>query len=256
MPRRRHTPAATTVIDVDEAGFGREVIDRSHTQPVVVDFWAGWCGPCRALGPVLEAAAERREGQVVLAKVDTDANPAVAERFGVQGIPAVKAFRDGQVVDEFVGVRGPAEVERFFDGLIPSDADRLIAAGDEDSLRAALTLEPGRMDATLALARRLVARGSGAEALALLEAAGPGDFQAEGLAARLRLADRAPLAPALAALDSDQVVRGLNLLLEAVAGGGPDQDDVRRIIVGELDRIGADDPLARDVRRRLAAALY
>ncbi len=244
-----------TVIDVSEAEFEREVIDRSRTVPVVVDFWAGWCGPCRALGPVLEEVAGRREGDVVLAKVDTDANPAISERYGIQGIPAVKAFRDGRVVDEFVGVQARAVVERFFDDLVPSPADALVAAGDEESLRAALALEPGRADATLALARRLVGRGERDEALALLGAVA-GDFQAEGLAARLRLAGDDRLAPALGALDDDQVVRGLNLLLEAVPGAGEAQDDIRRVIVGELDRIGADDPLARDMRRRLAAALY
>ncbi len=244
-----------TVIDVSEAEFEREVIERSRTVPVVVDFWAGWCAPCRALGPVLEEVAGRREGDVVLAKVDTDANPAISERYGIQGIPAVKAFRDGRVVDEFVGVQARAVVERFFDDLVPSPADALVAAGDEESLRAALALEPARADATLALARRLVGRGARDEALALLEAV-VGDFQADGLAARLRLAGEDRLAPALAALDDDQVVRGLNLLLEAVPDAGETQDDIRRVIVGELDRIGADDPLARDMRRRLAAALY
>ncbi|HEU0316184.1 MAG TPA: tetratricopeptide repeat protein, partial [Solirubrobacteraceae bacterium] len=206
-------------------------------------------------GPVLEEVAGRREGDVVLAKVDTDANPAISARYGIQGIPAVKAFRDGRVVDEFVGVQARAVVERFFDDLVPSPADALVAAGDEDSLRAALALEPGRADATLALARRLVGRGDHDEALSLLGAV-VGDFQADGLAARLRLAGDDRLAPALAALGDDQVVRGLNLLLEAVPHAGETQDDIRRVIVGELDRLGADDPLARDMRRRLAAALY
>jgi putative thioredoxin len=246
-----------TVIDVNEAGFERDVIEQSQTLAVVVDFWAGWCGPCRALGPVLEEAVEKREGQVVLAKVDTDANPEIARRFGIQGIPAVKAFRNGEVVDEFVGVQARAQIERFLDGLIPSAADELVAAGDEESLRQALTLDPGRADTRLALARLLVGRGERDEALAVLEPV-VGDFQADGLAARLRRAGDERLAPALAALDDNQVVRALNLLLETLpsVAAGEDQDDIRRIIVGELDRIGSDDPLARDVRRRLAAALY
>jgi putative thioredoxin len=244
---------AMTTIDVNEARFERDVIERSRTEPVVVDFWAAWCAPCRALGPVLEEVADRRE--MVLAKVDTDANPGISQRYGIQGIPAVKAFVGGEVVDEFVGVQGRAAVERFFDGLIPSEADALVAAGDEESLRAALSLEPKRADAALALARLLVARGERDEALLLLEDA-VGNFQAEGLAARLRLADDARVAEALALLDSSEVVRALNLLLELVPHAGDAQDDVRRIIVGELDRIGVDEPLARDMRRRLASALY
>jgi putative thioredoxin len=136
-------------IDVNEANFEREVIERSATLPVVVDFWAEWCGPCRALGPILERAAESRAGDVVLAKLDTDANPELARRFSIRGIPAVKAFREGIVVDEFVGVQPPPSVERFFDRLVPSEAERLVAAGDEASLRRALELEPGRADAAL-----------------------------------------------------------------------------------------------------------
>jgi putative thioredoxin len=246
-----------TVIDVDEAGFQTEVLDRSHQVPVVVDFWAEWCGPCRQLGPVLEKAADAREGQVVLAKLDTDANQAIAQEYGIQGIPAVKAFRDGRVVAEFVGAQPPAAVEQFFDGLVPSEADALVGAGDEESLRRALELEPNNREAQVALAGLLHRRGEGAQARELLRNV-TGDFQAEGLAARIDLEqDGEPdVGEALAALDAGDTERAIDLLLEALPQAGERKEDVRRLIVAILDRLGVEHPVARESRRRLAAALY
>jgi putative thioredoxin len=116
-------------MDVTEATFESDVVERSAEVPVVVDFWADWCGPCKMLGPVLEREAEERSGKLELAKVDVDANPRLADRFGIRGIPAVKAFRNGHVVDEFVGVRSPQGVADFLDGLLaPSEASELVAA--------------------------------------------------------------------------------------------------------------------------------
>jgi putative thioredoxin len=245
------------VIDVTEQDFEQEVVERSKTTPVVVDFWAEWCGPCRMLGPVLERAAEARDGQVVLAKVDTDANPGISRAFGIQGIPAVKAFKDGLVVDEFVGVQQPVQVERFFDRLVPSEADALVAAGDEASLRRALELEPARTDAKVALAEQLYRRGDRDEAQALLQNVA-GHFGAEGLAARMRLEDQdaIDLGEAFASLDAGDRERALELLIGAIPNANGYKDDVRRVVVAILDALGVDDPLARDARRRLATALY
>ena len=245
------------VIDVTEQDFEREVIERSRTTPVVVDFWAEWCGPCRMLGPILEREAEARDGQVVLAKLDTDANPNIARAFQIQGIPAVKAFKDGKVVDEFVGAQPPANVERFFDGLVPSEADALVASGDEASLRRALELEPHRTDAAVALAEQLHRRGEREEAARLLENVA-GHFGGEGLAARIRLEDQdaVDLDEAFRALDAGDTERALELLIDAIPSADGHKDDVRRVVVAILDRLGVDNELARDARRRLAAALY
>ncbi len=245
------------VVDVAESDFQSAVLERSRSVAVVVDFWAQWCAPCRALGPALEAAAAAREGKVVLAKVDVDANPGLARAFRVQGIPAVKAFKDGRVVDEFTGALPPAAVEQFFDHLLPSEADALVASGDEAALRRALELEPRRADAALALARILHARGDDDAALELLADAA-GSFAAAGLAARIRLerSGTPDVRAALTALDSGDRARALEELLAALPNADGAREDLRQLIVGILDELGVEDPLARSYRRRLASALY
>jgi putative thioredoxin len=205
---------------------------------------------------------------VVLAKVDTDANQALAARYGIQGIPAVKAFRDGEIVDEFVGAVPPAQVEAFFDGLAPSRADELLAAGDELSLREAHELEPRRADIAVALAKARLARGAEAEALEAVEGF-PDDFGAAGIAARVQLAVAGVAPEAWTALDGGDRAAALDALIEALAapsgdgadGGGaaldPDtrRDLIRRAAIGILADLDPGDPTARDYRRKLSAAL-
>jgi putative thioredoxin len=245
-------------MDVTDETFQTAVIERSRTVPVVVDFWAEWCGPCRQLGPVIERAVAASEGKVELAKVDVDANPNVARTYQIQSIPAVKAFRDGQVVAEFVGAQPPTAVNGFLDSLLPSEADELIARGDEESLRRAAELEPSRAEAAVPLARLLLSRGDDDGALALVREV-PGNFAADGIAARIGLARGNPgddVTDAFRALDEGDHERALDLLIGALASADGARDDIRRVVVGVLDELGVDSPLARDARRRLATALY
>jgi putative thioredoxin len=241
------------IFDVDEAQFEQRVLERSSSVPVVVDFWADWCAPCKQLTPALERAASARSGRVELAKLDVDANQRLATAFRIQGIPAVKAFRDGRVAAEFTGAIPPAEVERFFDSLLPSEADELVDGGDEAALRKALELDPGHAVARRELGRMLLRRGEAEEAIQLLEGA-RGDFVADGLAARARLNGEEDLAAAFEAWDAGDASGALERLQDAL----PDperQDLIRRVMVAIFTELGADHPLAREHRRRLSASL-
>jgi putative thioredoxin len=255
------TQPGSTIYDVGDADFQQRVLDRSHEVPVVVDFWADWCGPCKQLTPALERAATARGGKVELAKVDVDQNRGLQSAFRIQGIPAVKAFKDGRVAAEFTGALPPAEVERFFDALVPSEADELAGSGEEGDLRRALELDPSHPTARRQLGKLLLRRGDTDEAAQLLEGAS-GDFVADGLRARLELARDAdesdPVVAALGAWDGGDHATALERLQEAFAAETDParRDLIRRVMVGIFTELGPDDPLAQEHRRRLSAALY
>ncbi|MCU0261100.1 MAG: tetratricopeptide repeat protein [Ilumatobacteraceae bacterium] len=232
-------------IDVTDATFEAEVIERSHQAAVVVDLWAEWCGPCRTLGPILERVTDATGGQVVLAKVDVDANPAISQAFRVQSIPAVYALKDGAVVDGFIGAQPEELVRQFVERLLPTEEEseiaRLVAAGDEASLRAALEIEPGNEDAIVALAELLVERGDGDAALALLERI-PETERTRKVAAAARLG----------ATPTDDHDATLTALLDRVK----DDDEARQQFVDILELMGPDDPRTAAYRRQLTARLF
>lgn len=253
-------------IDVDEREFESRVVEASRRTPVVVDFWAGWCQPCLILSPVLERLEREHTGQFVLAKVDVDRNPNLAMRFGVQGIPAVKAFRDGEVAWEFVGVQPEEVIRRFLGELLPSEADDLVAAARESSveeaegmLRGALEADPGHRDASVALARSLIERGEVEEPRKLL-AALPPDGEVRALAADLELrgaADDGTEVGRLAALASRGLTRdALEGCLRLIAEDGDQRDPARELMLRLFEMLGEGDPLTREFRPRLAAALF
>jgi putative thioredoxin len=235
-------------IDVTDATFPTEVVERSKQVPVVVDLWAEWCGPCKQLGPILEKVIDETDGKVVLAKVDVDANQQVAAAFQVQGIPAVFALRDGKIVDHFVGAQPESMVRQFVDGLVPSDEESqvasLVAAGDEASLRQALELAPGHEGAVLALAEVLVGRrddGDADEALALL--------------ARIPESDATRRVAALARIGVD-TKDDVTAELDGLLGQVKDDDAARQRYLDLLEIMGADDPRTAGYRKQLTSRLF
>ncbi len=236
-------------IDVTDATFQTEVVERSMQVPVVIDLWAEWCGPCRTLGPILESVVAETQGKVVLAKVDVDANPRIAQAFQAQSIPAVHAMRDARIVSSFLGAQPESVVRQFVEGLLPTEEEsevaRLVAAGDEASLRQALELEPGHEGAVVALAELLVARGDPAateEALALLERI-PESPETRRVAAAARVG---------ATGGDGEVTAELERLLDRVK----EDDEARQRFVDLLEVLGPEDPRTAQYRKRLTSRLF
>jgi putative thioredoxin len=237
--------SVANVIDVTDATFQKEVIERSKTTPVVVDLWATWCGPCKTLGPILEKVIGATGGKVVLAKVDVDKNPAIAQAFQVQSIPAVFALHDGKVVDAFTGALPEHEVRTFVGKLTPEgeivDVATLLARGDEASLFEALKIEPGNEQAVLALATLFLADNAVTEALKLLQ--------------------RVPQTPKVAALverakamfvPDDDYSAQLDALLPQVKA----DEAARQRFLEILETMGAGDPRTAVYRRQMTGRLF
>ncbi|MCU1495776.1 MAG: putative thioredoxin [Acidimicrobiaceae bacterium] len=237
-------------LDVTDQTFETDVLARSDDVPVVVDLWAPWCGPCRTLGPIIERVVEDAAGKVELVKVNVDDNPQVSSAFQVQSIPAVFAVSKRKIVDGFVGALPEAAVKEFVDRLLeaPSEADVLTAAGDEESLRKALELQPDHPVAVAALAELLVGDGATDEALALL-ARVPETADTRRIAALARLAAADDSA---AALRNGSVEARLDELLERAK----DDNSARQEFVDLLEAMDVDDPRRASYRRALASRLF
>jgi len=235
------------VIDATDATFEQDVLVRSEQVPVVVDLWAPWCGPCRTLGPILEKAVEAKGGTVELVKVNVDENPQISASFQAQSIPAVFALKDRQVVDGFIGAVPEPQITEFVERLapLPSEADGLVAAGDEESLRRALELEPDHPGAVVALARLMVEGGDPPEALRLL-ARIPETPEARQVAAAARLAAQQVEVPA----------DGVDVLLDALLEKVKEDEQARQEFLDLLETLGADDPRTARYRKALAARLF
>ncbi len=243
--------------EVTDATFEDEVLRRSFQQTVVVDFWAAWCGPCRQLTPVLERLAGE-SSDWVLAKVDVDANPRLSAAFGIQSIPAVKAFRDGKQVGEFMGALPESQVRKWIEQLGPSEGELALVVAQEaeadgrlldarSSYERALKEEPGLFAARSGLARiDLVLRAQSLDETALRKRA---DASGSDLEAVVGLADLDAAA--------GRHEQGFGRLIEAIrATSGDDRERLRKHLLGLFDTLPADDPRVLTSRRDLSMALF
>lgn len=239
------TKFAPMSIDVTDVSFENEVLARSMTVPVVVDLWAPWCEPCKTLGPIIERVVADTNGKVVLAKVNIDENPGIAQAFRVQSIPAVFAVADGRAMPMFQGAQPEHVVKQYVDMLLPTAEDEviadLLAKGDEQSLLAVLDIDPGHEAAIVALAGILTASGRGEDALALL--------------ARIPESDDVRKAAAAARL-STRPADDFDDQLAALLDGVKTDEDVRQRFLDILELMGAEDPRTAQWRKKLTARLF
>lgn len=256
------------IVDVTDSDFETVVVEGSKTRPVVVDLWAAWCGPCRMLGPILEKVAEDRAGTFLLARLDVDANPLTAQRFGVQSIPTVIAFRGGEPVDGFVGALPEPMVNEFIDRILPeaeavAEEGALEGAtsegpGDAESrFRRALEADANDRSARLGLARILAERGDVEEARGTLMPLLP-DAEAERLLASIEVSSWASVREVgtLASAKRLAAQGEWRAALDGMLGALPDDPEARRAMLEVFEVLGEEDPLVAEYRRKLAAALF
>ena len=232
-------------IDVTDATFQKEVIEKSMVTPVIIDLWAQWCGPCKTLGPILEKLIAATQGKVILVKVDVDSCPQVAQAFQVQSIPAVYAMKDGKIVDGFVGAQSENVVEQFIKNLLPEqvvvDVKALLAKGDEASLRQALVAEPTNESVVVALADLLIARKDCTAALELLKTVPETE--------RVRTAVAAARAAFVPQDDFDKQLTDLLVRVKT-------DEDAKREFLELLEKMGPNDPRTADYRKKLTTRLF
>ena len=231
--------------DVTDATFQAEVVELSHTVPVIVDFWAPWCGPCKSLTPILERATAATEGQVELVKLNIDENPGVTQAFHVQSIPAVFVIKDGKVVHNFTGGQSDQYVQQLVQALLPDPTQtrviELLAQGTEEALRDAVALAPGNEDAICTLADVLIRTGKAEEALTFL--------------VRLPETDRVRKLGAMARLAMNPV-DNLDAELDALLLRVKDDEVARREYLDILETMGPSDPRTAKYRKLLTQKLF